>query len=73
MMKDGVIMEGALFLILLVIIGIVIYFIPTIVALNKKHVNTTPIILVNVLLGWSLIGWVVALVWAFKKPENING
>lgn len=43
------------------------YFAPTIVAIASDHKNTASISVVNVLLGWTLIGWVVALAWAFKK------
>lgn len=47
----------------------VFYLLPTFEALLKKHPNIVSIALVNIFLGWSLIGWVAALVWAFKKPE----
>lgn len=46
-----------------------LYFLPTFEAWNKGHPNLTSIALVNFFLGWSLIGWVVAIVWAFKRPE----
>lgn len=44
--------------------GFIIYLLPTIIAVVKKKQNTAAIALVNILLGWSFIGWVVALVWA---------
>lgn len=40
------------------------YLLPSIIAAKKKKSNMTAIALLNILLGWSLIGWVVALVWA---------
>lgn len=43
----------------------VIYFIPTMVGWNHRNVNA--IILLNIFLGWTFIGWVVALVWAATK------
>ena len=43
---------------------IAIYFAPTIVAMVRKHPQTTPIVLINLFAGWTLIGWVGALVWA---------
>ena len=46
-------------------IGAAIYFLPSWIGSDKE--NRTAIFLVNLLLGWSLIGWVVALVWAVKK------
>jgi len=46
-----------------------LYFLPTFEAWKKGHLNLTAIALVNLFLGWSLIGWVVAIVWAFRRPE----
>jgi hypothetical protein len=45
------------------VIGIVLlYFLPSILGWNKK--NITAIFVLNLLLGWTFIGWVVALVWS---------
>ena len=46
-----------------------LYLLPTFEAWLRKHPNLAAIALVNCFLGWSLIGWVVAAAWAFKKPE----
>ena len=46
----------------IVLIGI--YFVPTIIAAIRQHHNGIPIFLVNILLGWTFIGWVVALIWS---------
>lgn len=48
-----------------------LYFLPTYEAWSRDHVNLTPIVLVNTFLGWTLIGWVAALVWALKKSEPV--
>lgn len=48
-----------------------LYLLPTIEAWLRNHPNLGAIALVNIFLGWSLIGWVIALVWAFKKPEPV--
>ena len=50
-----------------------LYFIPSIIANSRKHLNKSAIICLNLFLGWTFIGWVVALVWAFSsdiKKEN---
>ena len=49
---------------------ILAYFIPTIVALIRGKKNKGSIIVVNVFLGWSVIGWVVALAWACGSDEK---
>lgn len=46
--------------------GFVMYFLPTIVALVRSKRDITAILLLNLFLGWTGIGWVVALVWASK-------
>jgi hypothetical protein len=48
-------------------IGFVMYFIPSIIALAKSKPNTLTIFLINFFLGWSLIGWIVALVMALRE------
>ncbi|MBB6146433.1 type II secretory pathway component PulF [Silvibacterium bohemicum] len=45
-----------------------VYCLPTIVAVYRHHHNRMPIILVNLLLGWSAIGWIVALIWSLTSP-----
>ena len=44
--------------------GIALYLLPTIVAVARGKKNILGIVLVNILLGWTLVGWIVALVWA---------
>jgi len=46
------------------------YFLPFAIAFYRKRANTGAIFALNLFLGWSLIGWVVALVWALKE-ENV--
>lgn len=47
-----------------------LYLLPTIVALGGKKGNTLAIFILNFFLGWSLIGWVIALVWACTKESK---
>jgi T4 superinfection immunity protein len=44
----------------------VMYFLPSIIALARSKRDILAIFLLNVFLGWSIIGWIVALVWAAK-------
>lgn len=65
-------MEG---LILLVVFagGILLYFLPLFVAGNRSVVHFPGIAILNLLLGWTLLGWVVALVWAVSSPLDAVG
>jgi Superinfection immunity protein len=51
--------------------GFVSYFLPTIVAFARSKRDTAAILLLNFLLGWTVIGWVVALVWAVKNDVPV--
>ena len=48
-------------------LGTVMYFLPSIVALARSKRDLLAIFLLNLFLGWSVIGWIVALVWAAKS------
>ncbi len=48
-------------------IWFVMYFLPTIIALIRSKRDTVAILLLNLFLGWSVIGWIVALIWAAKN------
>jgi hypothetical protein len=46
------------------IIALAIYFTPWLVALFREHRHRLAIFVLNLFLGWTLLGWVGALVWA---------
>ena len=48
----------------LILIAIGLYWAPTILAVSNRKANAGAIGALNFFLGWTLIGWVVALVWA---------
>lgn len=47
-----------------------LYFAPTIVAAFRGHRQGGPILALNLLLGWTLVGWVVALVWSLSADKG---
>lgn len=55
---------------LFIVAGIAIYFLPTIIAYKKHHSNRGIILLINLLLGWTLLGWIGSLVWALIDDEG---
>jgi len=46
--------------------GFVMYFLPSLIAIVRSKRDILGIVLLNFFLGWTFIGWVVALVWALK-------
>jgi hypothetical protein len=49
----------------------IMYFLPSVIALARSKRDIAGIILLNFFLGWTLIGWVVALVWAVKTDVPV--
>jgi len=51
-----------------------LYFLPSLVALERKHRQFWPIVILNLFLGWTLIGWVAALVWSatYQPPGTLQ-
>ncbi len=49
---------------------VAVYFIPTAVAIIRNHHNEGAIITLNLLLGWTFVGWVAALVWSLTSPPR---
>lgn len=47
-----------------------IYFIPAIVAHDRRHHNRYAIYALNLLLGWTVLGWIAALVWALTAVQD---
>lgn len=58
--------------VLFLICFLIIYFVPYMVAKIRKRANTTAILVLNIFLGWTYLGWVLALVWAVSEEGKEN-
>ena len=65
-MADG----GAFLLFLFVFVGLFLYFFPTLIAVQNDHPYKAAVIVLNLLLGWTFLGWVAALVWSLVNPNG---
>jgi len=54
-----------------VVICLGVYLIPTIIAFARKVPSTLSVAVLNIFLGWSIIGFVVALVWSLKNYDYV--
>ncbi len=45
------------------------YLLPTTVAGIRNHKNGAGIFLLNLLLGWTILGWIAALVWSVSSQD----
>ncbi len=46
------------------------YFLPFVIALSRGHKNTVAIFMLTLLLGWTFLGWIIALIWSFTAVER---
>lgn len=46
------------------------YFVPSLVGWSRRHRSLPAIIALNILLGWTGIGWIGAFVWSLSWPGH---
>jgi hypothetical protein len=62
-------------IVVLVLLGVVVFvlhFLPTFVAWRRHVKSFWWIFLINLFFGWTLIGWVIALVWAINEEPSFR-
>lgn len=50
-----------------------VYFLPALIADRRHRTDVLVLALFNALLGWTVIGWLLALFWAFQRnpPKDL--
>ena len=56
----------------LILLILLVYFVPTIIAVVRDVKPKLGIIILNILAGWSVIVWVIALVWAIRANKDLR-
>ena len=46
-----------------------VYFLPSFIAFSRAHKDRFAIFLLNLFLGWTILGWVAVLIWSLKKAD----
>ncbi len=54
-----------------IVLSLIFYFLPAYIAREKR--NWKAILALNFLLGWTVLGWIIALVWALTKDSESSG
>ncbi|HZT89536.1 MAG TPA: superinfection immunity protein [Stellaceae bacterium] len=57
--------------IILLLLIIALYMLPTVVAAARDHPRRRAIGLLNILLGWTLIGWIALFLWAALAAPQV--
>lgn len=52
--------------------GLLFYFLPGSFAAFRRRKSFRWILAINLLLGWTVIGWIVALIWAFAGKPAVD-
>ena len=55
-----------------IVLLIGLYFVPTIVAISRKVSDQGSVFVINLFLGWTLVGWVVALALACRSRTLVR-
>jgi len=56
------------------LVGLLVYFVPTMIAKMRGHPDSRKIFLTNLLFGWTVVGLIGSVVWAcsaFEKPQQL--
>ena len=69
MVCSAAVLEAAWNLIVLCA-AIGLYFLPFVLAKYRKHRQSDAILLTNLLLGWTGVGWIAALIWSATATEG---
>lgn len=48
------------------------YFLPVVVAVLRRHRQQMPILILDLLLGWSVIVWIICLAWSTSTDTRGN-
>jgi heme/copper-type cytochrome/quinol oxidase subunit 2 len=53
--------------------AVAIYFLPALIADRRRRADLLTLALFNAVLGWTVIGWLLALVWSFQRnpPQDL--
>ena len=59
---------GLILIFVLLSITMPVYLLPSIMAREKNNFNS--VLLLNVLLGWTVIAWIISLIWALRTEKD---
>ena len=63
--------EHTIFVILL-LLCVIIYMLPTLIAFARDIPRRHAVTVVNIVLGWTLVGWFICFLWATLAQPTID-
>jgi hypothetical protein len=55
------------------VLGVAIYFMPSLAAAAARHPSLQAVFVLNLLFGWTIVGWFVAITWTLRRPQPRPG
>jgi len=56
--------------VILLALIVALYMLPSLIAFSRDHPHRRVLMLLNILLGWTLIGWIMIFVWAVAADAD---
>ena len=53
-----------------IVLSTILFAMPSVIAIRRKHSSLLPILLLNLLCGLSILGWIVALFWSVSEIKQ---
>ena len=58
--------------VILLAIIVLIYMLPTLIAFGRDHPRRGLILILNVIFGWTLLGWILIFLWAALGRSEVD-
>jgi hypothetical protein len=68
--KDSDAVGSAVMVFFWLSIGIALYFLPSLIAGNRAHHQSIAIFVLNLVFGWTFIGWIASFIWAVTAVKS---
>ena len=53
-------------------LGALLYFLPGFIAMKRHAEHSAAILAIDLLLSWTILGWLAALLWAVTDKEKVK-
>ena len=54
-------------ILILVVAALILYFLQSVIAYGNRNPDRNSVFIINLWLGWTIIGWITAFGWAFDR------
>jgi len=53
-----------------ILICAIAYMAPTVIAIKLQRINAVPILICNIVIGWTIFTWIIILIWALLGKKH---